>query len=227
MSHDPLSEKYTYNSPYAFQENKMGMGRELEGLELKEWLKDKAQKVKATVNKTVEQGKQWIKNNLVVEVEAKATLGVQAGIKTGFGKIEGGLITTEVGKAGVSTEKGAYAEGGDGKGHNFIGVSGKVLNKNLSVGGKVDYVTKDAVPSDGSDVAEYYSNNGELQYGVNLGPGRSLGTGIDGDYDFLSADTTVEANTECKCIDLGVGVKAILGVEVNLKIGIKNDEKQN
>src|SRR5690606_28876285 len=31
---DPLSEKYPYNSTYAFQENKMGLGRELEGLEL-------------------------------------------------------------------------------------------------------------------------------------------------------------------------------------------------
>ncbi|HUH51221.1 MAG TPA: hypothetical protein VLZ11_03915 [Flavobacterium sp.] len=34
MSIDPLAEKYAYNSPYAFQENKMGLGRELEGLEL-------------------------------------------------------------------------------------------------------------------------------------------------------------------------------------------------
>jgi RHS repeat-associated protein len=34
MSIDPLAEKYPYNSTYAFQENKMGMGRELEGLEL-------------------------------------------------------------------------------------------------------------------------------------------------------------------------------------------------
>ncbi|SEG38423.1 RHS repeat-associated core domain-containing protein [Halpernia humi] len=31
---DPLAEKYPYNSTYAFQENKMGLGRELEGLEL-------------------------------------------------------------------------------------------------------------------------------------------------------------------------------------------------
>lgn len=31
---DPLAEDYVYNSPYAFQENKMGMGIELEGLEL-------------------------------------------------------------------------------------------------------------------------------------------------------------------------------------------------
>ncbi len=31
---DPLAEDYTYNSTYAFQENKLGMGVELEGLEL-------------------------------------------------------------------------------------------------------------------------------------------------------------------------------------------------
>jgi RHS repeat-associated protein len=34
MSVDPLAEKYPYNSIYAFQENKMGIGREIEGLEL-------------------------------------------------------------------------------------------------------------------------------------------------------------------------------------------------
>ncbi len=34
MSVDPLAEKYAYNSTYAFQENKMGLGRELEGLEI-------------------------------------------------------------------------------------------------------------------------------------------------------------------------------------------------
>jgi RHS repeat-associated protein len=34
MSIDPLAEKYSYNSTYAFQENKIGIGRELEGLEV-------------------------------------------------------------------------------------------------------------------------------------------------------------------------------------------------
>ncbi|WP_109302121.1 DUF6443 domain-containing protein [Aquimarina sp. AU474] len=36
---DPLAEKYTYNSTYAFQENKMGIGVELEGLEVEEFKK--------------------------------------------------------------------------------------------------------------------------------------------------------------------------------------------
>ncbi len=40
MSIDPLAEKYAYNSTYAFQENKMGLGTELEGneLQLLPWL---------------------------------------------------------------------------------------------------------------------------------------------------------------------------------------------
>ncbi len=34
---DPLAVDYSYNSPYAFQENKLGSGTELEGLELNPW----------------------------------------------------------------------------------------------------------------------------------------------------------------------------------------------
>ncbi len=37
---DPLAEEYTYNSTYAFQENKLGLGIELEGLELFERIKN-------------------------------------------------------------------------------------------------------------------------------------------------------------------------------------------
>ena len=45
MSVDPLAEKYPYNSTYAFQENKLGLGREFEGLEVRmfEWLDENNQ----------------------------------------------------------------------------------------------------------------------------------------------------------------------------------------
>ncbi|PJB11358.1 MAG: hypothetical protein CO119_11560 [Flavobacteriales bacterium CG_4_9_14_3_um_filter_40_17] len=38
---DPLSEDYYYNSTYAFQENKLGMGVELEGKEIFTWIQQK------------------------------------------------------------------------------------------------------------------------------------------------------------------------------------------
>jgi len=45
---DPLAEDFMYNSTYAFQENKMGMGVELEGRELLGW--DMMASVDATIN---------------------------------------------------------------------------------------------------------------------------------------------------------------------------------
>lgn len=52
---DPLAEKYNYNSTYAFSENKLGMGIELEGLEvfpteLSVWFSIKASELKAKFN---------------------------------------------------------------------------------------------------------------------------------------------------------------------------------
>lgn len=51
---DPLAEDYTYNSTYAFQENKLGMGVELEGLEkvdFKKMLKEGTQKTSDALGK--------------------------------------------------------------------------------------------------------------------------------------------------------------------------------
>src|SRR5690554_1730119 len=65
MSIDPLAEKYPYNSTYAFQENKMGLGRELEGLELERLrggLKDMANGISKVVNEIVNPEKGMEKN---------------------------------------------------------------------------------------------------------------------------------------------------------------------
>ena len=55
---DPLAEKYYYNSPYAFSENKVVVHRELEGLEAEYLFKQEAKKVEnvvmSVVNKTIE-----------------------------------------------------------------------------------------------------------------------------------------------------------------------------
>ncbi|MET3730561.1 RHS repeat-associated core domain-containing protein [Moheibacter stercoris] len=234
MSIDPLAEQYAYNSTYAFQENKMGMGRELEGLELEmfDYLKDKASQAANYVSTKTTEAKEWVKENVVVEVEVKGTIGVQLGAKAGVVEAEAGIITTEVGKAGWSSQEknngGFYAEKGDGKGHNFIGVNGKVLNNKLAVGAKADYVTNEAMPPEHSDPIKYYSSgeNGETQWGVNLGPAGALGPGVKGDYDFLSTgEATIKGDTNCNCINIGGGLKAIGGFELNINIGLKKDEK--
>ncbi|WP_162073950.1 RHS repeat domain-containing protein [Chryseobacterium fistulae] len=48
MQLDPLAEKFPYNSTYAIQENKMGMGIELEGLEL--LLENKQKEIQNQIN---------------------------------------------------------------------------------------------------------------------------------------------------------------------------------
>ena len=62
MSVDPLAEKYPYNATYAFQENKLGLGRELEGLELypgpKPWL-NTGKSHKLTINYKIGTGTLW------------------------------------------------------------------------------------------------------------------------------------------------------------------------
>jgi hypothetical protein len=60
---DPLASNYPHNSPYAFQENKFGLGVELEGKELLTWAKNKAKElVHWETLKPIE--KEFAKNNI-------------------------------------------------------------------------------------------------------------------------------------------------------------------
>ena len=61
---DPLAEKYYYNSPYAFQENKLGSGIELEGLENVLW-----SKLSASVGAKIEQAKNFIFNQIKYDMQ--------------------------------------------------------------------------------------------------------------------------------------------------------------
>jgi hypothetical protein len=57
---DPLAEDYVYNSTYAFQENKMGMGVELEGLELTTFKRINAVKAWQAIKGTARAAKDFI-----------------------------------------------------------------------------------------------------------------------------------------------------------------------
>jgi len=51
---DPLAEKYDYNATFAFQENKFGIGTELEGKEVKEWINNAVEGFKRLFVKPVQ-----------------------------------------------------------------------------------------------------------------------------------------------------------------------------
>jgi RHS repeat-associated protein len=182
----------------------------------------------------------WFKNNtLVIGLEVKGSIGAQVGIKTPFGSAEAGAITVDFGKAGVNYTKGkkmeVYAKQGDGKGHYFAGVDVKLLDKKLGAGAKVDWVNDTALPngngngSNGNtDLLKASSYNGKLEWEANLGPGtRGLGFS-DVKVGEISTPSVkykgvISNKDDCSgCEEIKFGVKAILGAEVKLKVGVKD-----
>ncbi|MDR0227843.1 MAG: hypothetical protein LBI72_02085 [Flavobacteriaceae bacterium] len=168
----------------------------------------------------------------VFEIEAKASLGVQIGVATPYGNLEGGIVTGDIGSLGYSKHDSdaPIAKWRDGKGHNFIG--GGIAFKGLGLSGKVDYVTKDITPY--GQLLDYYPNKGEYQSELAFGPTKSkklatmpkfndkvsLGGGDIG----VKGGIPVGSNNHV--IDINGGVKAILGIEGSIKIGITGRKRK-
>ena len=163
-----------------------------------------------------------LKNHFGVELEGKGTLGVQGGFRTSFGTAEAGIFTGDIGKFGISTRKGLYANYGDGKGHNFAGVG--VGIKKVSAGIKADYVTNDWIPTAG-DLLDYYPNNGAWDIEGNIGPkvnkggvpNGSLSPTIDSKIKQRFRGGTTDACSGC--VDMTFSMKMLLGVELRIRTG--------
>ncbi|APD07415.1 hypothetical protein UJ101_01908 [Flavobacteriaceae bacterium UJ101] len=100
MSIDPLAEKYTYNSPYAFSENKLGLGNELEGLELApfKYIVDAYNNARNFVNEA------YRTYNAVTSLAAKASnyeAEVKAEVDVSIGA-QGGVIVDNAGGVDVN-----------------------------------------------------------------------------------------------------------------------------
>jgi len=168
-------------------------------------------------------------NHFVFKTELSGSLGVQVGAKLGGplqANAEAGILSTDIGKIGWSQSDGFYAKYGDGKGHNFVAGGLKLFSKKLSIGGKADYVTNHAVPTAG-DLLNYYPNNGHLEWEANFGSGKSHWSPQKGsDADILNIGLKSKLRGSNKescayCADLGIGFKALLGVDIKLIVGFK------
>lgn len=160
-------------------------------------------------------------NSFVFQIEGKGTFGVQAGI----GAIEGGIMTGDLGSFGWSNRKGGYATSGDGKGHNFFGAGASIFNLGGNI--KLDYVTNDIMPTEGSDLLEYYPNNGVLNTEWGIGPKTSSSKNNDNPVipsrPSIRIGVNNDANEDCNyCLNISYGAKILLGIDMSIKVGFSS-----
>lgn len=159
----------------------------------------------------------WVQRNIVAEVSLSGSMGTQLGVKVPGGKLEGGIMTAEIGSVGFDfTSLSFNGEFGDGAYHNFAGGSlGFGQGKgSFSLGAKGDYSFT------GNDIG-----SGNFDWNVNAG--KSFGPGVKNGFENLGIRPSAKLksnNENCYCLDIGAGFKALMGVDLNLKIGIKKDE---
>jgi hypothetical protein len=85
---DPLANKYVYNSPYAFSENKVTGHIELEGLEAVNANDSRDPKVRALFRENVQKEVNASSKNLSESGSIKVSIGPGVGISGGVGKVK-------------------------------------------------------------------------------------------------------------------------------------------
>lgn len=171
----------------------------------------------SSTGQTLTSKQNWVQRNIVAEVSLSGSMGTQVGVKVPGGKLEGGIMTAEIGSVSFDfTSLSFNGEFGDGAYHNFAGGSlGFGQGKgSFSLGAKGDYSFT------GNDIG-----GGDFDWNVNAG--KSFGPGVKNGFENLGIRPSAKLksnNENCYCLDIGAGVKALIGVDLNLKIGVKKDE---
>ena len=223
---DPLAEKYAYNSTYAFQENKLGIGIELEGAEVLEWAKNKILDAQNSIisgyNNIID------KTEFVTEASGDVTLGLQAGINAKVGGVVGvdldvNAINFEVvsGKADLTDPLNPDSYTGD-----HIGNNGDAKFSH-SIGATVDVA---GYPVVGGDVSATYRSEGDatvdgglyLVAPITQTKSRSVGNNSSSLNvpKGPSADSKTGKQDNFYGVNVGAGATLGIGINVNLKIGI-------
>lgn len=134
-----------------------------------------------------------------------------------------------IGTVSLGTEKGLHSKWGDGRLHNFIGGEAGIPLKikktlPLAIGAKVDYnylydCNKDDGFSgvSGTEQLDWEVNAVITKYSPILQP-------VPGRIE-ATPKLKAKVGSEFYGLDFGAGVKVILGIDLNMKIGVKLSDK--
>ena len=161
----------------------------------------------------------------VLKIQAKADLGVGIGGKAGVLQGKAAILNQDIGylQYDAIANKGT-AKLGDGKVDNSLELAAGLGKKSpISIGAGIDYnYDYNSVKDNGiSGVKGTEQLDWSLKAGLDIGPG--VGNGFES-LDIqpsVGSGGVVDTGAACYCIDLGVGVKVLLGAEVKILIGIQ------
>jgi RHS repeat-associated protein len=242
MSIDPLSGKFPHNSPYAFSENRVLDAIELEGLEAAQ-LKQHGQALwdafTLSVSEACQPVIQLIDEHLVLEgrVTLSAGLAVEGKVNAGpLAKLEikanAYSVTLAEGKADMTDPRnpasytGSHVgDGGTTKVTQGIGIT---LKDNLTKQFGVEFDASHQWQTSSNNLSGQsdHQNTSAVTVGMELWNAKKAGpvpmspAGAQS-KGALEGKGSADPDACPGCMDFGAKLQVILGLEINLKIGVK------
>lgn len=220
-------ESATYRAPNAFGSDATnGSGYILFG-ENREWIQNGTSHIAPDMAGTEPLSTKignFISDNLVLEIEGKASLGVQAGIKAPIGNADINVASFDVAGFNLDLINPSNSTGG------WLNEAGSTKFKSsASIGAGFKGTPISATAGVEHSWTEQSNNN---PFGYNSETAKTTGIGQIGFYKkgngfgqnslMKGGNLTGSVKSTCGgCVSFGVGVKALLGVDLNIKAGIK------
>ncbi len=171
----------------------------------------------SSTGQTLTSKQNWVQRNLVIELSLSGSVGAQVGGKIGPVEGSAGLMTTDVGTAtfdftSLNFNKSAW---GDGSIHNYAEAMVGIKKTQLALGGKIDQSYSSLGAMSGNGLTTNGTFNSKFSSDLDFAPN------LMKSHEGLNIQPSAAHSDNFRGFQLGVGAKVFFGVELNLKLGIK------